>query len=140
MSYGTVTDTFESNELNEILTWWRRNHLLDYDNGHNTFYLYKNGKELDFDEVYELGFYEDYSEVIGPILEQEKKEKIAKCYICRELEQDGIFMYRNETDLTAISIKKGFNGRYRCFAIGRDVSSISCNFCPNCGRQLEEVN
>lgn len=137
MSYGSVTDTYENDDLNEVLRWWRINHLLNYENGHNAFYVYKNNKEITFEEEYKLGFCDDYSEVIVPILEQEKKEKIAKCYICRELESKGEYKY-NVVDYTTIAIRKGKNGRYRCFALGESAASISCNYCPNCGRKLEE--
>ena len=61
-----------------------------------------------------------------------------ECYICKELKKDGTYTY-SIGGYTTIAITKGKNGRYRCFAWGEGEASISCNFCPNCGRQLEEV-
>lgn len=58
------------------------------------------------------------------------------CYICKELKEKGEYHY-SKGNYTTIAIKKGHSGKYRCFAWGEGEASISCNFCPHCGRQLE---
>ena len=58
------------------------------------------------------------------------------CYICKELKEKGKYHY-TKGNYTSICIEKGHNGKYRCFAWGEGEASISCNFCPHCGRQLE---
>lgn len=58
------------------------------------------------------------------------------CYICKELNEKGEYKYY-KFPYTTIAIKKGKNGKYRCFAWGEGEASISCNYCPHCGRQLE---
>ena len=57
------------------------------------------------------------------------------CYICKELNEKGQFKYSK--DWVTIAIEKGKNGKYRCFAWGEGEASISCNYCPNCGKQIE---
>lgn len=57
------------------------------------------------------------------------------CYICKELKEKGRYMYHK--NYTTICVTKGHNKKYRCFAWGEGEASISCNFCPHCGRQLE---
>jgi hypothetical protein len=63
---------------------------------------------------------------------------MSDCYICKELIEKGRYKYAT-SKWVAIAIEKGLNGRYRVFAWGEGEASISCNYCPNCGRQLEEV-
>ena len=60
------------------------------------------------------------------------------CYICTALEEKGRYTYGK--NYTTIAIDKGKNGKYRCFAWGEGEASISCNYCPHCGRQLEEID
>lgn len=67
--------------------------------------------------------------------EKTKKNK-KECYICDALETKGQYSYANR--YTTIAIQKGDNGKYRCFAWGENEASVSCNYCPNCGRQLEK--
>ena len=59
-----------------------------------------------------------------------------ECYICKSLEEKGKYHY-NKVPYTSICIQKGKNGKYRCFAFGEGEASISCNYCPNCGKQIE---
>lgn len=64
-----------------------------------------------------------------------KEITLEECYICKELKEKGEYKY-NRT-YTTIAVKKGKNGRYRVFAWGEGEASISCNFCPNCGKKLD---
>jgi hypothetical protein len=65
------------------------------------------------------------------------KEKVLKeCYICEALKEKGKYKYAN-VPYTSICVEKGKNGKYRVFAYGEGEASISCNYCPNCGKQLE---
>ena len=59
------------------------------------------------------------------------------CYICKALKEKGRYEYSR--NYTTLAIEKGSNGRYRCFAWGEGSTSVDCNFCPHCGRQLEET-
>ena len=61
-----------------------------------------------------------------------------ECYICSELKEKGRYMYHK--NYVTIAITKGHNGKYRCFAWGEGEASISCNFCPHCGRQIEVID
>lgn len=63
---------------------------------------------------------------------------MSDCYICKDLIEKGRYKYATSR-WTSIAIEKGLNGRYRVFAWGESEASISCNYCPNCGRQLEKV-
>lgn len=60
-----------------------------------------------------------------------------ECFICESLREKGRYEYGK--NWTCIAIEKGKNGKLRCFAWGEGEASIPCNFCPNCGRQLEEI-
>lgn len=57
-----------------------------------------------------------------------------ECYICKSLKEKGYYKYRY--NYTSIVVEKGKNGKYRVFAYGENSASISCNFCPNCGKEL----
>ena len=59
-----------------------------------------------------------------------------ECYICTKLKEKGRYRYSN--NYTTLCITKGDNGRYRIFARGEYEASISCNYCPNCGKELEK--
>lgn len=61
-----------------------------------------------------------------------------ECFICKELKEKGQYKYKIEP-YTTIAITKGKNGKYRCFAWGEGEASIPCNYCPNCGNQLESI-
>ena len=60
-----------------------------------------------------------------------------ECYICKALQEKGEYKY-NTGFYTTIAVKKGKNGKYRVFAWGEGEASISCNYCPHCGKKLEE--
>ena len=55
--YGTITETYESNNVEEVLDWYKWSWRNCYDCGGCAFGVYKDGEELSFDEVYALGFY-----------------------------------------------------------------------------------
>ena len=57
--FHSLVETFESDDVNKVLEWYRAEWKTAYDYGHCTFYLYKNGKMLDFDTKYDLGFFKD---------------------------------------------------------------------------------
>ena len=61
-----------------------------------------------------------------------------ECFICKKLKEKGQYKYKIEP-YTTIAITKGKNGKYRCFAWGEGEASIPCNYCPNCGNQLESI-
>lgn len=55
-----IIDTFKSNDINEILKWYREKYQYMYDMGECAFYVYIGNKELGFDEEEKLGFFKDY--------------------------------------------------------------------------------
>lgn len=57
--YHNVVDSYENNNIEEVLKWFRQNWLWSYDNGNCSFDVYKNDRLLTFDEENELGFFED---------------------------------------------------------------------------------
>lgn len=58
-----------------------------------------------------------------------------ECYICKALEEKG--EYRLDGSWTSLEIIKENDGYY-CNALGDGKASMSINFCPNCGCQLED--
>ena len=66
----------------------------------------------------------------------ENKINMEECYICKALKEKGGYKYKK--DWTSIAVMKGDNGRYRVFAWGDGEASISCNYCPHCGKRIEE--
>ncbi len=60
-----------------------------------------------------------------------------ECFICKELKENNKYKYAI-TSFTSIVIDKGKNKKYRIFAYGESSASIPCNYCPNCGKQLEK--
>lgn len=57
--FHSLVETFESDNVNKVLEWYRAEWKMAYDYGQCTFYLYENGKMLDFDTKYDLGFFKD---------------------------------------------------------------------------------
>ena len=49
---------YGSNSITNILKWYNENYKFVYDIGGCAFNVFKNNKELSFDEKYELGFYD----------------------------------------------------------------------------------
>lgn len=56
--YHQIVETFESDDIKEVLNWYIENWRAVYDYGGCTFYLYEKHKKLSFDKEYELGFYD----------------------------------------------------------------------------------
>lgn len=57
------------------------------------------------------------------------------CYICKELKEKE--RYELHGSWTTFAIEKDDGGKYCCFAYGEGIVSIPCNYCPNCGRKIE---
>ena len=53
-----MTDSYESDDIQDILSWYKTEGWYGVsENGLCSFGVYENGRELSFDEGYELGFY-----------------------------------------------------------------------------------
>ena len=55
--YNSITKIYENKDVKKVLNWYIKNWQFCYDYGECTFYLYKDDKELTFDEEFELGFF-----------------------------------------------------------------------------------
>lgn len=55
--YHIIVQTYKCDNIDEILKWYRENWQERFDYGMCTFYLYKDGVELNFEELNKLGFY-----------------------------------------------------------------------------------
>lgn len=55
--YQDVTETYESNDINDVLQWYRIHWRWCYELGDCVFYLYKDDVEFSWDEEYKLGFH-----------------------------------------------------------------------------------
>lgn len=58
-TYRKLADEYESDSIEAVLEWYKTNWMYCYNCGGCAFYIYKNGEEVDFDKLYELGFYDD---------------------------------------------------------------------------------
>ena len=56
--YHRIVDVYESDNIKNVLEWYKEEWQNIYNIGGCTFYLFKNGKELYFDEENELGFFD----------------------------------------------------------------------------------
>lgn len=56
--YRSIVETYESEEITEILEWYKSKWHCVYEMCECTFYIYENGKEMKFEEVYKYGFYD----------------------------------------------------------------------------------
>ena len=54
--YGRTASTYESNNIEEILKWFRKNWRDCYNFGGCNYEVYKNGEMLQFHEVNKIGF------------------------------------------------------------------------------------
>lgn len=54
--YHNVVDEYESDNIEEILNWFRKHWRCCYNDGGCSFEVYQNGKRLSFHELCELGF------------------------------------------------------------------------------------
>lgn len=55
--YFNMTEFFESDNIQDILDWYKENWWGCYEIGGCSFTIYENDRELSFEEEYELGFY-----------------------------------------------------------------------------------
>lgn len=56
--WHSITETYESDDINEILKWYKENWDYCYQCGNCTFSVYKNDKNMTFDELNKLGFFD----------------------------------------------------------------------------------
>lgn len=56
--YHNIADTYESDDIRDVLNWYKNNWHWIYDVGDCAFYVYKDNEELSWDEEYKLGFYD----------------------------------------------------------------------------------
>lgn len=57
--YGTVIDTYESNDIRKVLKYFKEKWLYAYDyEGSCAFDVYENLRRMTFDELNKLGFYD----------------------------------------------------------------------------------
>lgn len=58
--YGTenVITSFCSRKVGEVLQWWNDNWAKDFVADKVNFSVYANGKQLTFDQAFDLGFYD----------------------------------------------------------------------------------
>ena len=55
--YHRKVDTYTSDDINEVLEWYKYEWEDCYDNGGCMFYIFDNDKQLLFDEMCTLGFF-----------------------------------------------------------------------------------
>lgn len=55
--YHSIIDTYENEDINKVLKWYKSNWEYVYEHGNCAFSLYKNGEILTFEEKCKLGFY-----------------------------------------------------------------------------------
>lgn len=60
--FHVIHETYKSNDIKDILKWFRENWVLTFSNEECHICVYKNNKELSFHELYELGFYKTFEE------------------------------------------------------------------------------
>ena len=66
--YHRVIETYESNEITDVLGWYRDKWYFTYDAGNCAFDVYEGDRQLSFDELYKLGFYGySFNDDIGDI-------------------------------------------------------------------------
>lgn len=53
----SITETYESKDIKEILNWYESNYQMLYNIGGCMFYIYENGEKLSFEDTYGFGFY-----------------------------------------------------------------------------------
>lgn len=56
--YHHLHTFYEDNNIKKVLKWYKKYWQWIYEFGDCTFYLFENGKELDFDKCNKLGFYD----------------------------------------------------------------------------------
>lgn len=61
--FHVIHETYTSNNIKDILKWYRANWLLVYEYGGCCFYVYKNDEKLSFDELNKIGFFVSFEEL-----------------------------------------------------------------------------
>ena len=56
--YHHKVETYENEDIKEVLKWYKEEWQYTFDMGECTFYIYENDRRMDFDEEYELGFFD----------------------------------------------------------------------------------
>lgn len=56
--FYNIVETYENDDIKEILKWYKSNWSWTYDNGGCSFSIYEESRELSFDEINYLGFYD----------------------------------------------------------------------------------
>lgn len=56
--WHSITETYESDNIENILEWYKVHWRWTYELGNCAFTIYKNNEELSWDEEYELGFHD----------------------------------------------------------------------------------
>lgn len=56
--WRSIIETYESDDITDVLDWYRNNWRGCYECGNCSFTVYEYGRELSFEEEFELGFYE----------------------------------------------------------------------------------
>jgi len=55
--YYSMVATYESDDIEDVLSWYKIHWWNCYEMGNCVFSIYENDIELDFDEEYKLGFH-----------------------------------------------------------------------------------
>lgn len=55
--YHDITETYESDNIEDVLEWYKLNWWWPYELGDCVFYIYNDNEELSWNEAYKLGFY-----------------------------------------------------------------------------------
>ena len=55
--YHSLVETYESDNIEDILVWYESNWKWPYELGDCAFEIYKDGRNLSFEEENELGFF-----------------------------------------------------------------------------------
>lgn len=56
--YHEQIESHKEKSLDDVLKWYKANWKNDYEQGLCTFYVFKDNKEMTFDELNKVGFYE----------------------------------------------------------------------------------
>lgn len=61
--FHCIVETYISNNIKDILKWYRNNWIISYEQGLCCFYVFENGKELSFDELNKIGFFKSFEDL-----------------------------------------------------------------------------
>ena len=88
LQYHSIVKAYKNEDVKNVLKWYIENWQTCYDYGGCTFYLYKDDKELSFDEKFELGFFNHN--------DSEEKNDICYWNLARRLAVRGIEAYKQK--------------------------------------------